>query len=139
MSMVYCSCKSCGKPLLLDSLEAAQHGYLCDACIAAGNTADTVPGEDRSGPYVVVVIDECSLVKVKQVGSLKEGVLYANEWLNGILKDYDDEGGDKSASEIEDDLAADKGVKWEKATRDKPNAWCSYRGHWDAVVCKMEM
>lgn len=133
MSMVYCSCKNCGKSLLLDTLDAAQHGYLCDECISAG--AAILP-EDRPGHYVVIVIDERELVEVKKADSLKEGVIYANALLTDILKAYDD--ADKNEKEIEDDIEEDEGVMWAQATFDAPNAWCNYRGRWDAYVYQLE-
>lgn len=127
MSMVYCTCKNCGKSLLLDMYEASLHGYLCDECIDAGVTLEDCVQEltsEKADQYVVVVIRERDVASVIQVESLDAGVSMANSLLNAIIEEYEG---------CEDD----ENSEWGRATAEFPTAWCNYRENWDAHVLKI--
>lgn len=100
-----------------------------------GADADPTPTGEHSS-YLVIVIDERELIEIKQVDSLEKGVKYANEQLELILKAYDNN--DEDEDEISDDIMEDEFNEWMYATIEEPNAWCNYRGSWDAFVSKLE-
>lgn len=127
MSMVYCTCKNCGKFIRLDTRWTSLYGYLCDKCIAAGVTTEDIAPEPvpaNEGQYAVVVIRERDVASVIKVESYMAGISKANEMLNARIEEYEG---------CEDN----ENSEWGRATSDCPTAWCNYHENWDAHVLKI--
>lgn len=76
--------------------------------------------------FLVIEMYERDICSITLCGTMDEAVDTANELLKAHMKECNraDEFGS----------GEDKGAEWQCASESNLNAWCNYRGNWDAHI-----